>query len=127
MIASMLSQVPAGMLVDAVRRRQALLGAAISIIAAAALLIAAHPTGYAVAVALVLHSVVSAALGPGIAAIGLFQSGQCGLGERMGRNARFASLGNLTGAAAMGLFGALLERFRPVWNRDWGFRHGVDM
>ena len=20
-----------------------------------------------------------------------------------------------------------LERFRPVWNRDWGFRHGVDM
>jgi MFS family permease len=109
-IAAMLSQVPAGLLVDAVRRRHVLIRVSVLTLAAAALLLAVFPTAPAIVVALVLHSAVSAVLGPGIAAISLLRSGQCGLGERMGRNARFASLGNLAGAAVMGVLGVLSQR-----------------
>lgn len=107
-LASMVGQVPAGALVDAIRRRRALLGVAISLIAVAALTLAVIPIRLPVVLALVLHSVASAVIGPAIAAISLALSGQCGLGERMGRNAQFAAIGGVVGAALMGAVGTLL-------------------
>ena len=48
-------------------------------------------------------------LGPAIAAISLGLVGPLAIGERLGRNARFASLGNGVAAAVMGTCGYLLS------------------
>ena len=47
-------------------------------------------------------------ISPGIAAISLALVGQAGLSERVGRNARFASIGNGLAAATMGIIGSYL-------------------
>jgi Na+/melibiose symporter-like transporter len=56
-----------------------------------------------------LHAAASCVLGPAIAAISLGLVGPLAIGERLGRNARFASLGNGVAAAVMGTFGYLLS------------------
>jgi predicted MFS family arabinose efflux permease len=48
-------------------------------------------------------------LGPAIAAISLGLVGHAAIGERLGRNARFASIGNGLAAAAMGACGYLIS------------------
>jgi Major Facilitator Superfamily len=62
-----------------------------------------------VAAAATLHAAASCVLGPAIAAISLGLVGPFKMGERLGRNARFASLGNGTAAAVMGTAGYLLS------------------
>jgi predicted MFS family arabinose efflux permease len=57
----------------------------------------------------VLHAGASCVLGPVIAAISLGLVGHAALGARLGRNARFASIGNGFAAAAMGLCGYLVS------------------
>ena len=56
-----------------------------------------------------LHAAASCVLGPAIAAISLGLVGPLAIGERLGRNARFASLGNGIAAAVMGTCGYLLS------------------
>jgi hypothetical protein len=58
-----------------------------------------------VAAAATLHALASCVLGPAIAAISLGLVGPLAIGERLGRNARFASLGNGSAAALMGACG----------------------
>jgi predicted MFS family arabinose efflux permease len=53
----------------------------------------------------VAHAAASCVLGPVLAAISLGLVGHAALGARLGRNARFASLGNGIAAGAMGLCG----------------------
>ena len=53
----------------------------------------------------ILHGFSSCTLGPAIAALSLAIAGQSALGRRLGRNARFASIGNGIGAAMMGAAG----------------------
>lgn len=108
-LAAMVSQVPAGALVDAMRRRRALLAFAVLLIAAAALTLALLPMRPPVVLALVLHSLASSVITPAIAAISLVLSGPCGVGERMGRNSQFAAIGGVAGAALMGVVGTLLS------------------
>jgi MFS family permease len=108
-LTAVFSQLPAGALVDAVRRRRALLAVAVVLIAAAALTVGMMPVGLPVVVALVLHSLASSVVGPAIAAISLGFSAPCGLGERMGRNTQFAALGGIFGAALMGAAGTLVS------------------
>ena len=62
-----------------------------------------------VAAAATLHAAASCVLGPAIAAISLGLVGPLAIGERFGRNARFASLGNGLAAALMGTCGYLLS------------------
>ena len=62
-----------------------------------------------VAAAATLHAAASCVLGPAIAAISLGLVGPYAIGERLGRNARFASLGNGVAAAVMGTCGYLLS------------------
>jgi predicted MFS family arabinose efflux permease len=57
----------------------------------------------------VLHAVASCVLGPVIAALSLALVGHAALGARLGRNARFASIGNGVAAAAMGACGYLVS------------------
>jgi MFS family permease len=56
-----------------------------------------------------LQAAASCVLGPVVAAISLGLVGHAALGARLGRNARFASIGNGMAAAAMGLCGYLLS------------------
>jgi hypothetical protein len=62
-----------------------------------------------VVAARVLHAGSSCVLGPAIAAISLGLVGRAAIGERLGRNARFASIGNGLSAAVMGGLGYLLS------------------
>jgi MFS transporter len=62
-----------------------------------------------VVVAATLHAAASCVLGPAIAAISLGLVGPLAVGERFGRNARFASLGNGIAASVMGTCGYLIS------------------
>src|SRR5579872_2877100 len=70
---------------------------------------AAWPIYPVVAAAATLHAAASCVLGPAIAAISLGLVGPLALGERLGRNARFASLGSGIAAAVMGTCGYFLS------------------
>ena len=108
-IVSLISQIPAGALVDAVQNKRAAVGAALVGVIIAALLLAIQPMALPVVVAEVLHAFASCMLTPAIAAISLHLVGHAALGERLGRNARFASIGNGLAAAVMGATGAWLS------------------
>jgi MFS family permease len=103
-IASMVSQVPAGALVDAMRNKRIAAAAAIAAIGVSALAIALWPNFLAISAAEVLHSFASAILGPAVAAITLALVDQGEFGERLGRNARYAAIGNAVAAGVMGVF-----------------------
>jgi MFS family permease len=106
---ALISQLPAGALVDAARNKRAVASGALICVIVAALLLAIQPAVLPVMVAQVLHAFASCVLTPAIAAISLHLVGHPGLGERLGRNARFASLGNGMTAAVMGATGAWLS------------------
>src|SRR6476646_9464018 len=108
-IVALISQLPAGALVDAAHnKRLAASGALIGVIIAA-LLMAFQPTELPVLVAQSVHAFSSCVLTPAIAAISLHLVGHMALGERLGRNARYASIGNGLAAAVMGATGAWLS------------------
>jgi len=103
-IASMVSQVPAGALVDAMRNKRTAAATAIAAIGVSALAIALWPNFLAISAAEVPHSFASAVLGPAVAAITLALVDQSAFGERLGRNARYAAIGNAAAAGVMGVF-----------------------
>jgi MFS family permease len=102
-------QMPSGALVDAVRSARLVAIVAVAAICLSALALAIWPTFLVVMGASVLHAAASCVLGPVIAAISLGLVGHAALGARLGRNARFGSIGNGFGAAAMGLCGYLVS------------------
>jgi MFS family permease len=102
-------QMPGGALVDAVRSARLVAILAVAAICLSALALAIWPTFLVVMAARVLHAGASCVLGPVIAAISLGLVGHAALGARLGRNARFASIGNGFAAAAMGIAGYLVS------------------
>jgi MFS family permease len=102
---SLVGQVPGGALVDAARSERVVAGVAVSLIAASALIYATSPIFPAVLSAAAMHAAASCVLGPAIAAISLGLVGHDAIGERFGRNARFASIGAGLSAAVMGACG----------------------
>jgi predicted MFS family arabinose efflux permease len=106
---SLIGQMPGGALVDAARSERFVAGAAIIAICISALSFAALPIFPTVLAGSVLHSLASCVLGPAMAAISLGLVGHAAIGERLGRNARFASIGNGLAAAVMGACGYLLS------------------
>jgi len=108
-LASLLSQVPAGAFIDAVRSERSAAAGAVLAIGASAFVIAVLPIFLAVAAARALQAIASALLGPAIAAISLGLVGRHDLSTRLGRNARFASAGNGAAAAIMGACGHFLS------------------
>jgi MFS family permease len=100
---------PGGALVDAMRSARVVAILAVAAICLSALALAIWPTFLVVMAARVLHAGASCVLGPVIAAISLGLVGHAALGARLGRNARFASIGNGFAAAAMGLCGYLVS------------------
>jgi predicted MFS family arabinose efflux permease len=108
-IVGLVGQMPGGAIVDAARSERLVAGLAVATIGMAALAYAAWPIFPVVVIAATLHAAASCVLGPAIAAISLGLVGPLAIGERLGRNARFASLGNGTAAAVMGTAGYLLS------------------
>ena len=108
-LVSLLGQMPGGAVVDAVRSERRAAAWAVIGIGASALALALWPIFILVVAARVLHAASSCVLGPAFAAISLGLVGHAAIGERLGRNARFASVGNGLSAAVMGAFGYWLS------------------
>ncbi len=104
-LVALLGQMPGGALVDAVRSERVLAAIAVVGISASAFMIGAWPIVAVVLAARALHAVASCILGPAIAAISLGLVGHAAVAERLGRNARFASIGAALAAAGMGAIG----------------------
>ncbi|HET8996290.1 MAG TPA: MFS transporter [Acetobacteraceae bacterium] len=99
---ALFAQLPAGALVDALYSRRHLTALALAVVGVSALMLAARPSWATVRDSQILHAVGSCVLTPAIAAITLSLCGHAGYSERLGVNARYASLGNAIGAALLG-------------------------
>jgi predicted MFS family arabinose efflux permease len=108
-LAALAGQIPGGALVDAASSERRVAMLAVIGISASALMIAGWPVFASVLLAQVLHSAASCVLGPALAAVSLGLVGHRAIGERLGRNACFASIGNGVAAAGMGACGYLLS------------------
>lgn len=102
-VASVVCLLPAGLLIDMVGRwRRRILGVAVLAGAGAPLLLAAFPRPLPVAAAVLLQAMAASLFTPAIAAISLGVAGRDGLGDRLGRNSRYGSIGAGLGAALLG-------------------------
>ena len=108
-LVALAGQMPGGALVDAARSERFVAALAILAISLSALAYAAWPVFGIVIAAAVLHAAASCVLGPAIAAISLGLVGHFAVSERLGRNARFASIGSGLAAAGMGAAGYLIS------------------
>ena len=104
-IAGILTQTPAGALVDFLRSKRALVGVAVAALAAGALLIALFPSFWPVMGAQVLIGSTSSVFLPAICAMSLGIVGRAAFDIRQGRNQTFNSAGNVIAAVSMGLLG----------------------
>jgi len=109
-LAGVLSQIPAGALVDAVAAKRLLIGIAIAFIALGALIFAFWPVVVMVFMAEILHGFASAVIAPALAAIGLGLVGHAALSHRLGRNHRYDAIGNAVTAGLMGVLGHFIAR-----------------
>jgi MFS family permease len=114
-IASVVSQAPGGALVDAISRKRLLIGSALAMIAAGALIFALWPSFWPIVVAELLHGGTGGVIKPGLAAIGLGLVGHSALSGRLGRNQRFNSFGNALTAGSMGLLGYFASTRAPFF------------
>jgi MFS family permease len=112
--AGLLSQLPGGELLDAIRSKRIVVVLGAAMVAAAALIIALRPTFPLVLAALVLQGITGGFLGLAIAAISLGLVGHAALAERLGRNQRFASTGGVVAAGLMGLVAYFLS-YRAIF------------
>jgi MFS family permease len=111
----LLSQIPAGALVDRLRdKRHAVRTGAVGV-GVGAVLLALTPSEPAVYLAEALQGFGSSLIGPGIAATSLAVVGQKAFSERIGRNARYASIGNGLTAGVMGAAGSYLAPVSVFW------------
>src|ERR1700677_4267399 len=104
-VASMVSQVPAGAVVDAMPNKTRVAAFSVLAFTACALMFAIYPIPLFVYLAEILHGISSCTLGPAIAAMRLVIAGRFGMSLRLGQNARYAAIGNGVGAALMGACG----------------------
>ena len=105
-VVSMLCQVPAGLLIDALGpRRRFALAAAIVAMGLVPLAFVVAPLNLPILVAMTVQAIAGSLLSPGVAAVSLGIAGREGLGVRFGRNARYGSIGAGLGAAIMGISG----------------------
>jgi MFS family permease len=123
-IAGILTQTPAGALVDRLRSKRALIAAGVVALSLGAMLIALLPSFWLVMSAQVLIGGAASIFAPAICAVSLGIVGHSCFDRRQGRNQTFNSAGNVVSAIAMGLLGYYVSnrsifflcrsaRFRP--------------
>ena len=106
-LVALVGQIPGGALIDAARSTRIIAAIAVLAIGASAIAIASSPLFSVVMGARIMHAGASCLLGPTIAALSIGIAGHAALGERLGRNARFTSVGAGIAAFAMGATGQL--------------------
>jgi len=102
-IASLVSQVPGGELLDIVRAKRALTATCVVTLALSALILRLWPSFPLVALAQVLQGITGGVLGPAVVAITLGLVGHAALAERLGQNQRFAATGGVAVTLTMAL------------------------
>src|ERR1700722_19235378 len=112
--AGLLSQLPGGALLDAIRSKRTAVALGAGMVAAGALIIAVWPNFPLVLAALVLQGITGGFLGLAIATISLGLVGNAALAERLGRNQRFASIGGVFAAGLMGFIAYFLS-YRAIF------------
>jgi MFS family permease len=112
---AMVSQVPAGALVDAISAKRGVALAALVAIATSALLFALWPATLPIMIAEVAHGFASCVFMPAAAAISLALVGRKALSVRLGRNSRFRAIGTSVSAAVMGLAGSYIAGSSVFW------------
>lgn len=108
-LVGLMTQMPAGELIDVIGSKRALFGAAAGAAALALTILGLRTDFGSVAAVAVIQGGVASVLGPTVAAISVGLVGRDALAERLGRNQRFASLGGLSAAAIMGAIGYLVS------------------
>ena len=108
-IVSLVGQIPLGALVDNVKSLRAVAAISLIAIGISAFAFAAWPLLIIVFATRILHAAASCALGFSLVSISLGLVGSDKVGERLGRNAAFASAGTGIAAAIMGLCGKYLS------------------
>jgi len=114
-VSSTVTQIPAGMIVDALRRKATAATVALVGIGASAMLMAWSPEIWPVLLAQALHGFASCILSPALAALTIGVVATAALPERLGRNARFAAIGGVVGAALMGACGSFISTCTVFW------------
>jgi predicted MFS family arabinose efflux permease len=104
-IIGLIGRMPGGAVVDAARSERNAAAIAVLCVGISALILAAWPAFAPVLLASVLNAGAGCVLAPAVAAISLGLVGHAAIGGRLGRNARFASLGTGFAAAGMGACG----------------------
>src|SRR3984893_9898531 len=112
--AGLLSQLPGGALLDAIRSKRIVVALGAGMVAAGALIIEVWPSFPLVLAALVLQGINGGFLGLAITAISLGLVGNAALAERLGRNQRFASAGGVLATGFMGCIGCFLS-YRAIF------------
>jgi MFS family permease len=108
-LVALAGQMPGGAIVDAARSERFVAALSVGAIALSALALALAPVFPVVVLSQIVHAGASCVLGPALAAISLGLVGHAAVGERFGRNARFAAIGNGLAAAAMGACGYFIS------------------
>ncbi|MGC2250174.1 MAG: MFS transporter, partial [Acidobacteriaceae bacterium] len=108
-IAGILTQAPAGALIDAWRAKRTMIAVGLAALAAGGLLIAWFPSFWPVMGAQILVGGISSVFMPAICAISLGVVGRTAFDARQGRNQAFNSAGNVTAALLMGLLGYMVS------------------
>jgi MFS family permease len=104
-LAGVISQIPCGALVDALRWKRGLTAIGIGFLCLSALIFALMPSFGLVFVAEILHGLTAGIVTPAITAISLGLVGRRAMSVRTGRNYRFNAAGNALTAGLMGLAG----------------------
>jgi len=102
---ALFGQIPGGAILDAIRSPRLAAGVSVFVIGISALMLALWPIFPVVLMSRILQAGASCVLGPAIAALSLGLVHRTEIGERLGRNASFASVGTGLAAAGMGLCG----------------------
>ena len=97
-LAGAIAQIPAGMLVDAVRAKRAMIAISAGVIGLGCMLIAWSPTWSVILCAQIALALVSAVIGPCLASLTLGIVGHRRLPARVSRNEVFNHAGNFSGA-----------------------------
>jgi MFS family permease len=104
-LAGVISQIPGGALVDALRWKRGVTAIGIGMLCVSALIFALMPSFVLVFFAEILHGLTAGIVTPAIAAISLGLVGRQAMSLRTGRNYQFNAAGNALTAGLMGLAG----------------------
>jgi MFS family permease len=107
--AALVAQLPGGELLDVVRSKRLVVALGTVAIGLGAIMIASWPTFTSVSLALALQGATGGVLGPALASISLGLVGHDLLGEQLGRNQRYKSIGSLAAAGILGVVGYFLS------------------